>query len=191
VIEDNIEDDDFFRSIDNLTSLLDFQCISTNEEELFFIKKIVEISVSQEVIESIQPEQKDRYTSRNRFYANFYAKLAKTYQIRKDIANVIETDVIDLLTKIDELNNYDDPTSSNSSTINMEILYSFVQNISKQNSQLISFLIPIIFRLYSNHKENSDIGNILSVFLTLSNESDTLALNANLLWQFFLLIKPR
>jgi methyl-accepting chemotaxis protein len=68
----------------------------------------------------------------------------------------------------------------------MEILYSFVQNISKQNSQLISFLIPIIFRLYSNHKENSDIGNILSVFLTLSNESDTLALNANLLWQFFL-----
>ena len=187
-ISNKIEDDIYFQCIEPLVKLLDFKSFSTDKEDLEDIKKTVSLLVAPEVLESIQPDYKDRFQSINRFYVLFYTQLSMVYESRSDIGNLIEPEIINLISTIDEFDNYENYNDQNV-TINFDILRPFLTVFIKHNAnypRIVSFIAPIIFKLRLNHKENNDINGHFSMFISILSGSDILAANAQKIWEIFL-----
>ena len=190
-IEMNVSTKEYFYIInDYVSSFVSFKNFPSEVHELHYLRRVFKIAVSSEVFDSIQPDQLDMYHGRVSFFKIFYRKISECLSERKDIADQLGDDLVELVDMICEKNEFVNEFKSDSLTINYEIienLSSQVLNYKNSDKRLVVKLIDVWFDLY----EAIQMRNVSSKACELikaacENHTEIASLKSDKLWEYFL-----
>lgn len=149
-IEDQIQSTEFYRIVAPLYELVSVKTIPSSNAALDRLEKVFQNSISDLVLELVDPDSVKIYEQPADYYLRFYRLIAEAIKTREDIKLRVEKDLVTLFDKIISINKVIDELQPGGLSIYYFIALAFTVTIVSNksfNEELVDKIITLWFIL--------------------------------------------
>lgn len=190
--ESNISSDRIYQLINNdIFSLLDFEYMFNHNGDEFQKKlvRVLELFISNDVLDAIQPESVGKALSRVRYYQSMFSKLGLAL---KDIKTSLRADLVDkllvILNQVEQIDAYQSLFDAKTFTINYNILQPLSWYMTNPNAdeRVVVCLIKIWGNLFGKDIEEFNRSFYTLMCLAAQFHGKLVAMLAPQIFDFYL-----